>query len=87
MVCRSEPLRNHVRFSPMPAEPDWKVPHTSTNSRSTSPINLDLEPRSSSEDLIANAHPNLNGIDPARAKWSLKGIMSTQLLVLLVGEL
>ncbi|KAL3138459.1 PSII 6.1 kDa protein, variant 2 [Trebouxia sp. C0010 RCD-2024] len=69
---RSEPLRNHVRFSPMPAEPDWKVPHTSTNSRSTSPINLDLEPRSSSEDLIANAHPNLNGIDPARAKWSLK---------------
>ncbi|KAL3143125.1 PSII 6.1 kDa protein [Trebouxia sp. C0009 RCD-2024] len=69
----SEPLRNHhVRFSPMPAEPEWKVPHTSTNSRSTSPIHLDLEPRSSSEDLIANANPNLNGIDPARAKWSQK---------------
>lgn len=76
MFCRPEPLRNHVRFSPMPSEQDWRAPHTSTNSRPGSPIQVDLDPRSSSEDLIANANPNLNGIDPARAKWSLKGTMS-----------
>ncbi|KAL3134904.1 hypothetical protein ABBQ32_007870 [Trebouxia sp. C0010 RCD-2024] len=54
----------------MPAEPDWKVPHTSTTCRSASPTHLDLDPSSSTEDLTASANPNLNGIDPARAKWS-----------------
>lgn len=69
-VAQVSALRNHVRFSLMPAEPDWKVPHTSTTCCSASPIHLDLDPRSSTEDLTASANPNLNGIDPARAKWS-----------------
>lgn len=75
VYCRSEPMRNHVRFSPMPAEPsNWRSPQTSPSPRSSSPMPLDLDPRVSSEDLINNAHPNLNGIDPARARWSQKGI-------------
>lgn len=67
-------MRNHVRFSPMPAEPsNWRLPNTSPSSRSSLPMPLDLDPRPSSEDLINNANPNLNGIDPARARWSQKG--------------
>ena len=74
MCCRSEPLRNHVRFSPMPTDPsDWRAPHTSPSPRSSSPMHMELNTRPSSDDLIDNAHPNLNGIDPSRAKWAQKG--------------
>lgn len=70
---RTEPLRNHVRFSSMSDEHDWRAPHTSPSPRSSSPMPLDLDPSSSSGDLIANANPNLNGVDPARARWAQKG--------------
>ena len=74
VCCRSEPLRNHVRFSPMPTDPsDWRAPHTSPSPRSSSPMHLEMNTRPSSDDLIDNANPNLNGIDPARAKWAQKG--------------
>lgn len=77
MCCRSEPLRNHVRFSPMPTDPaDWRAPHTSPSPRSSSPMHMELNTRPSSDDLIDNANPNLNGIDPARAKWAQKGTES-----------
>lgn len=70
---RAEPLRNHVRFSPMPSEHDWRAPATSASPRSSSPVRIDLDPSSSNGDLVDNANPNLNGVDPARAKWAQKG--------------
>ena len=36
-------------------------------------MHLEMNTRPSSCDLIDNANPNLNGIDPARAKWAQKG--------------
>ena len=36
-------------------------------------MHLEMNTRPSSDDLIDNANPNLNGIDPARAKWAQKG--------------
>ena len=70
---RAEPLRNHVRFSPMPSEHDWRTPATSASPRSSSPVRIELDPSSSNGDLLDNANPNLSGVDPARAKWAQKG--------------
>ena len=66
-------MRNHVRFSPIPSDNDWKLPETSTSPRSSSPLQVDLDPRPSSGELIPNANPSLNGVPAARAQWAQKG--------------
>ena len=74
MLARAEPSRNHVRFSPIPSDHDWRSPGGGSSPRSPSPLRLDMDrDPPSSGDLIHNAHPNLNGGDPARAAWAQKG--------------
>lgn len=73
-VRRVDPLRNHVRFSPIPSDHDWKSPEPYPSPGSSSPLRLDLDrDHPGSGELIPNANPNLNGVAPARAKWAQKG--------------
>lgn len=73
-VNRVDPLRNHVRFSPIPSDHDWKSPEPYPSPGSSSPLRLDLDrDHPGSGELIPNANPNLNGVAPARAKWAQKG--------------
>ncbi|KAL0038779.1 hypothetical protein WJX79_007340 [Trebouxia sp. C0005] len=63
---RVDPLRNHVRFSPIPSDHDWRSPEVTSSPAASPPVHLDLErdPPSSGE-LIPN-------VDPARARWAQK---------------
>ncbi|KAL0030645.1 hypothetical protein WJX77_000555 [Trebouxia sp. C0004] len=63
---RVDPLRNHVRFSPIPSDHDWRSPEVSSSPAASPPVQLDLESdHPSSGELIPN-------VDPARARWAQK---------------
>lgn len=63
---RVDPLRNHVRFSPIPSDHDWRSPEVSSSPAASPPVQLDLErDHPSSGELIPN-------VDPARARWAQK---------------
>ncbi|KAL0051109.1 hypothetical protein WJX82_002198 [Trebouxia sp. C0006] len=57
--------RNHVRFSPIPSDHDWRSPEVSSSPAETPPVQLDLDPQPSSGELIPN-------VDPSRARWAQK---------------